>query len=142
MSNHLRHHAPVDFAVIEFPSGALESSIAPALLTLIAEGTVHVLDLALVSKDDDGSVSVVEFADLDDDAGLGGLAALLAAVIDEDDLVRAGELLKPGTTGLLVIWENTWALPFVDAIITSGGNVIASERLPITDVLDALDALA
>ena len=56
--------------------------------------------------------------------------------------MRAGELLKPGTTGLLVIWENTWALPFVDAIITSGGNVIASERLPITDVLDALDALA
>ena len=42
---------------------------------------------------------------------------------------------------MLIVYENTWAIPFVAAARESGGEPIAGARIPAQDVMDALEAL-
>ena len=49
--------------------------------------------------------------------------------------------MEPGRLAALIVYENTWAIPFVAAARESGGELIAGARLPAQDVMDALDAL-
>ena len=41
----------------------------------------------------------------------------------------------------LIVYENTWAIPFVAAARESGGELVASARIPATDVIAALEQL-
>jgi hypothetical protein len=54
---------------------------------------------------------------------------------------KAAAAMQPGTLAVLIVYENTWAVPFVAAAMESGGELIASARIPAQDVMDALDAL-
>ena len=49
--------------------------------------------------------------------------------------------MEPGTLAALIVYENAWARPFVAAARNSGGELIASGRIPATDVMAALEAL-
>jgi hypothetical protein len=49
--------------------------------------------------------------------------------------------MERGTLAVLIVYENTWAVPFVSAAMESGGQLIAGARIPAQDVMDALDAL-
>ncbi|HYZ98834.1 MAG TPA: DUF6325 family protein [Acidimicrobiales bacterium] len=131
---------PIDYLVVEFPGNKFNGQILPALTRLIAHGTVRVLDLAFVTKDADGVVSYGEIEDLDDDevGSLKGLSAFLADVVSEEDLAVAAAELSPNSSAALIVWENTWAAPFAHAVRGSGGELIASGRLPASAVLDLL----
>lgn len=132
--------APIDYLIVEFPGNKFNGQILPALTRLIADGTVRVLDLAFVTKGADGAVAFGEIGDLDDgEVGpLKGLSAFLADILSEEDLAAAATQLSPNSSAALIVWENTWAAPFAQAVRSSGGEVIASGRLPATTVLDLL----
>ena len=49
--------------------------------------------------------------------------------------------MEPGTSAALIVYENSWAVPFVGAVRAAGGELIASARIPAPDVVAALDAL-
>ena len=49
--------------------------------------------------------------------------------------------MAPGTLAALIVYENTWAIPFVAAAREAGGEMVASARIPAQDVMDVLDAL-
>ena len=51
---------PVEIAVLEFPGTAFNGEIVPALGELVDDGIVTILDLVLVCKDVDGSITSVE----------------------------------------------------------------------------------
>jgi hypothetical protein len=38
------------------------------------------------------------------------------------------------------VWENLWAAPFATAVRHSGGQLVASGRIPIQAILAALEA--
>jgi hypothetical protein len=103
---------------------------------------VRVLDLAFVTKSADGEVAILELEELDElaQAGLSAFAGFLADLIAEEDLVAAGELLEPNSSAAVLIWENSWAAPFITAMRASGGSVIDTGRLVAADVLAALSA--
>jgi hypothetical protein len=63
-----------------------------------------------------------------------------SGLIHEDDVSQAGDVLAPGTSAALLVYENTWAAPFASAVRRSGGELVASGRIPAQDLLDALDA--
>lgn len=128
--------------MVEFPGNQFNGNVLPALTDLIARGTVRVLDLAFVTKDADGSVAYGELEDLPDaDVGpLKGLGAFLADLVTEDDLAAAAAELAPNSSAAMIVWENTWAAPFAQAVRESGGEVMASGRIPATEILDALAA--
>ena len=41
----------------------------------------------------------------------------------------------------MIVYENRWAAPFVAAVRRNGGVPIAFERIPVQDIIDALDAV-
>ena len=62
-------------------------------------------------------------------------------LLDEDDLNEAAELVEPGNAVALLVYENTWAGPFVSAMRRAGADVVASARIPADEVVARLEAL-
>jgi hypothetical protein len=134
-------HGPIDFLLLEFPGDRLTGEAAPALRDLVERGIIRLYDLLVISKEEDGSVEALE---LKDPAGAGGFEYFSGArsgLLGDDDLREAAEAMKPGTVAALIVYENSWAIPFVAAARNSGGEVIASARIPASDVMDALEVL-
>ena len=133
---------PIDFVLLEFSSDRLTGEAGPALLDLVERGVIRLLDLLVVSKADDGSVEVLELTDpLAESGGFAYLAGSSSGLLGDDDIQEAAEAIAPGKVAALIIYENTWAAPFVAAVRHSGGELIASARIPATDIIEALDAL-
>ena len=130
---------PVDYLVLQLPTGNRDGSIAAALLDLVESATVTVLDLMIVEKDASG---VVRGVDLDAiDGELRVFAGARSGLIGAPDLDDAGSILEPGTTAAVLVYENAWARPFVTAARAAGAEVIASARIPADVLNEALDAL-
>jgi hypothetical protein len=133
---------PIDYLVVEFEGMEFDGSVLETVTDLIARGTVRILDIALVAKDADGMLAGMELEDLDGFAGgpLEGLSNFIADLVTEEELMIAGQGLSPGSCAVILVWENTWAVPFVTAMRAKGGEVTASGRLASADVLEALAA--
>jgi hypothetical protein len=133
---------PIDFVLIEFKGKEPTGRTADALLDLVDRGIVTVYDLMLVGKSADG---VAHRLDLGDGDPAGGsfkeLAWARSGILSDDDMLEAAEVMEPGTLAALVVYENTWAIPFITAAWESGGQLVASGRLATQDVTDALDAM-
>jgi hypothetical protein len=135
-------YGPIDFVLIEFPRDRLTGAASEALLDLVGRGIVRLLDLLVISKAEDGSVEALEFTDpLIGDSGLTYLAGARSGLIGDDDMREAAEAMALGTVAALIVYENAWAAPFVGAVRDSGGELIASARIPAPVVMAALDAL-
>ena len=135
-------HGPIDFVLLEFPTDRLTGEAGPALLDLVERGVIRLFDLLVVSKGEDGSVDVLELTDpLAENSGFSYFAGASSGMLGDDDVRQAAEAMTPGTVAALIVYENTWAAPFVAAVRNSGGEMVASARIPATDVIAALDAL-
>lgn len=132
---------PIDYILVEWPGRQPNGEVAPHLVDLVDRGVIRILDLAFVTKDESGAVAGLEIADLGDGAAeLEVFEGASSGLISDDDLSEAANALEPGTSAALLIFENTWAAPFVAAVRRSGGQLVASGRIPADDILAALDA--
>jgi hypothetical protein len=133
---------PIDYLLVEWPGKQPEGEIAPYLVDLVDRGLIRILDLAFLMKGEDGTVAAVEIADVGGEvAELAIFEGASSGLLDDEDVDEAGAALEPGTSAALLVYENTWAGPFAAAVRRSGGQLVASGRIPITDVLAALDAV-
>jgi uncharacterized membrane protein len=134
---------PIDLLVIEWREENMTGEAAAALLDLVDRGIVRIFDLLVVRKDEDGTFSGIDIEDLSAD-DLGGFVAFSGArsgLLGDDDIAEAANALEPGTMAALIVYENTWAVPFVQAAHKVGAQVVASVRIPADDLMAALDAL-
>ena len=132
---------PVDYLVVEFPGSNFNGEIMPELVDLVQRGVVRVLDLVVIKKDEDGSFEAFEFADIEDGV-LGELRELereLADLLSEDDVSAVVDAMEPGSTAGLLIYENLWAAPLASAVRRSGGQLVASGRIPVQALLAVLE---
>jgi hypothetical protein len=133
---------PIDYVLVEWPGKQPEGEIAPHLVDLVDRGLIRILDLAFLTKDEDGTIAAVEISDLGGEvAELSIFEGASSGLLDEEDHAEAGTALEPGTSAALLVYENTWAAPFATAVRRSGGQLVAGGRIPIEDVLAALDAV-
>ena len=133
---------PIDYILVEWPGRQPNGEVAPHLVELVDRGLIRILDLAFIAKDEDGTVAGLEIADLGErGCRVRGLRGASSGLLYEDDLAEAGNVLEPGTSAALLVYENTWAAPFATAVRRSGGQLVASGRIPVQDVLAALDAV-
>lgn len=133
---------PIDYVLVEWPGRQPEGQIAPHLVDLVDRGLIRILDLAFLAKGEDGTIAALEIADLGGEVvELAIFEGASSGLLDDEDLDQAGAALEPGTSAALLVYENTWAAPFATAVRRSGGQLVASGRIPITDVLAALDAV-
>ena len=133
---------PVDYFVVEFPGNKMTGEGLPLLVDLVDRGIVRILDLEFIRKDTDGRVTVVEITDLDGDGQL-DLAVFdgaFSGLLDQEDLASAAALIEPGSSAGIVVFENRWAAPFIGALRRGGAQLVASGRIPVEDLLSALDA--
>ncbi|HWO83593.1 MAG TPA: DUF6325 family protein [Solirubrobacterales bacterium] len=132
---------PIDYVLIEWRGRQPNGEAMPHLLDLVERGVIRILDVSFITKDEDGSVAGIELADLGEDgAQLSVFEGASSGLISDEDVGEAAGALEPGTSAALLVFENTWAAPFVAAVRRSGGELVASGRIPAEDVLAALDA--
>jgi hypothetical protein len=123
---------PIDYMVVEFPAGTsnFSGAMAAELAALAEAELIRVLDLMILTKDQDGNIEVLEVEDLDGTGELGSIEADLAEILAFEDVENLAAAMEPGSTAGVLIWENTWAAPFAVAARQSGGQLIASGRHP------------
>lgn len=137
----LNEMGPIDYVLVEWPGRQPTGEAMPHLIDLVERGTIRILDLAFIAKGEDGSVAALEIADLGDVvAEFAVFEGASSDLVSDDDIAEAGAALEPGTSAALLIYENRWAAPFAAAVRRSGGQLVASGRIPVQDVLAALDA--
>jgi len=132
---------PVDYIVIEWPGKQPTGEAAPILLDLVDRGLIRVLDIAFLTKGEDDSVAGLEISDLGDEvAELKVFEGASSGLISDDDLAEAAKALEPGPAAAVLVYENSWAAPFAAAVRRSGGQLVASGRIPLQGILAVLDA--
>lgn len=132
---------PIDYILVEWPGRRPNGEVAPVVVDLVERGLIRILDLLFVAKDEDGTVTALELSDLGEEgAGLAVFEGASSGLLGDEDVEEAGGVLEPGTSAALLVFENSWAAPFVGAVRRSGGELVASGRIPAEDVLAALDA--
>ena len=133
---------PIDYLVVEFPPGTsrFDGSIAAELASLVDTEIIQVLDLVILQKDADGNVEGYELEDLEELGPLGALEGQLAEVLAFEDVEHLANAMEPGTVAGVLVWENTWAGPFAEAVRNAGGQLIATGRIPTQALIAAIEA--
>lgn len=133
---------PVDYLVVEFPAGHqnFTGEAATELLRLHDAGIIRVMDLVLIGKGDDGTVMAQELGDLEDMGDFARLETELAETLAEEDVLKFGEVMAPGSLGAVLVFENLWAAPFGAAVRHAGGQLVANGRIPVQAIIAAVEA--
>jgi hypothetical protein len=133
---------PVDYVVVEFPAGAssFTGEMAAELVALVDSGTIRVIDVLILTKDEDGSVEAMELSDVEELGELQKLETELAELLAAEDVENLAAAMDPGSTAGVLIWENLWAACFASAARRSGGQLIADGRIPIQAIIASIQA--
>jgi hypothetical protein len=133
---------PVDYLVVDFPAGAsnFTGEMAKELLALVDSGTIRVIDVLILTKNEDGTVEPMELSDVGELGDLQTVEAELADLLAEADVANLAAAMEPGSTAGVLIWENLWAAPFAAAARHSGGQLIANGRIPIQAIIASIEA--
>src|SRR3982751_491918 len=133
---------PVDYLVVEFPAGAsnFTGEMAKELIALVDAGTIRVIDVLILTKNDDGTVDAMELSDIEQLGELQAVETELAELLAAEDVAHLAAAMDPGSTAGVLIWENLWAAPFASAARRSGGQLIANGRIPIQAIIASTEA--
>ena len=133
---------PVDYLIVEFPAGAsnFTGEMAKELLALVDAGTIRVIDVLILTKNEDGTVEAMELSDIEQLGPLQAVEAQLAELLAAEDVENLAAAMDPGSTAGVLIWENLWAAPFASAARRSGGQLIANGRIPIQAIIASIEA--
>jgi len=132
---------PIDYLIVEWQGRQPNGAAVPHLIDLVDRGLIRILDLAFIVKDEEGSVAGLEISELGEQTEEFALfAGASSGLLSDEDVAEAAQALEPGTSAALLVYENSWAAPFATAVRNSGGQLVASGRIPAEDVLAALDA--
>lgn len=132
---------PIDYLLVEWPGRQPTGEAAPHLIDLVDRGLIRILDLVFLHKDEDGSLARLEISDLGDQVeAFAAFEGASSGLLSDEDTDEAASALEPGTSAALLVYENRWAAPFASALRRSGGQLVATGRIPIQAMLAALDA--
>ncbi len=133
---------PVDYLVVEFPAGAqsFTGEMATELLALVDSGVIRVLDVLILSKDEDGVIEALEIDEIGESDVVRRLETEVAEILAADDVADLAAAMEPGTVAGVLVWENRWAAPFASAARRAGGQLVANGRIPIQALLASFEA--
>ncbi len=133
---------PVDFVVVEFPAGEsnFTGEMIEELVALVDQGTIRVIDILILTKDESGGIEALELAETGE---LGALAAIereLAELLAADDVAHLAAAMTPGSVAGVLVYENLWSAGFASAARRAGGQLIANGRIPIQAIIASIEA--
>jgi hypothetical protein len=123
---------PVEYIAIAFPGNKFSGKIIPAIKELQDSGTIRVLDLVIITKDEAGDVRAIELSEAspEERATLATLGVEGKNLLGQEDFEDIGDALDPNSTAALMIWENIWAERFASSLRAADGILIANGRIP------------
>jgi len=155
-----QEYGPVQILVVGFGTTTFQGEILPELQKLKERDLVRLIDLVVVSKDDDDEITGVELSDLspEESAQFGAIAgALVGLGADGDEGMEVGaelgaergaegmlgeqtmwsvaDAIPPGTTAAVALLEHRWAIPLRDAIRRAGGVALADSWIHPEDLI-------
>jgi hypothetical protein len=133
---------PVSYLIVEFPGNRMTGEGFSALMDLVDQGLIRVLDLEFVMRGSDGSITAVTVADIDGDGEL-DMAVFEGAssgLLDQSDLDGAADAIQPGASAAILLFENRWATKFVQGMRNGGAELVAAGYIPLGDIAASLDA--
>jgi hypothetical protein len=133
---------PVEYLILGFPGNNFTGQIVPELAKLLDSGLVRIIDLTFITKDAAGRVDVVEYDAVEELAAFAGLDAEVGGILTDEDIAHAAMSLEPNTSAALLIWEDTWATPFAEAVRNANGVILEGARIPREIIEEVMDALA
>jgi hypothetical protein len=133
---------PISYVIVEFPGAKMTGEGLAELVRLVDQGVVRILDLQFVLARADGSIEAVELdaLDLDGSFDLTVFEGASSGLLDESDIADAHSAIEPGAAAAILIFENTWATPFVQALRRSDAQLVAAGYIPHDALVASLDA--
>jgi hypothetical protein len=133
---------PISYLIVEFPGNKMTGEGFVALLDLVERGVIRILDLMFMTRDTDGSMRALELQDIDHDGqfDLAVFAGASSGLLSDSDLFEAASVIEPGSAAGILIFENRWATPFVQALRRGKAELVAAGYIPQSDLVAALDA--
>ena len=137
-------HGPVDVAVLAFGEALLDGSALAELKRQAAAGTIRVLDIIILLKDEDEACWRVQLSDLPPEqaAAVDFIEAGTIGLFDDEDVATLCEGMVPGSAVAALAIENTWAVNLVNALHSEGGELAFNYRVPAPIVDEAFAALS
>jgi translation initiation factor IF-2 len=135
---------PIEYLVVAFPGNKFKGEIIPALAELVENGTIRILDLVFIMKDEEGNVAAIELSDLDPEeeaAAMSDISDIDKGLLNEEDIQLAADSLEDNSSAGLLVFENVWAAKFAEAVRNADGQLVANERIPY-DIVQAAMAAA
>lgn len=132
---------PVDHLIVEFRDGRVPASAFTGLMELADQKVICVLDLEFVELSTDGHAKTLDAATVSSEPTLATLAGATSGLLDEEDLQTIAAALTPGSKAAVLIFENLWVNPMISAFRTAGGHIVSENRVPVDDLLIALDRI-
>ena len=122
---------PVDYLVVGFPGNRFSGEIVPEIVNLMEKGIIRVIDMVLVSKDDNGKVFITEVEDLEGDAGRAfeQIAENTQEWFYEGDIETIASDLPNNSSAGLLLYENLWAIKLKEALRNSNAELIDMGRI-------------
>ena len=141
MTEEIEEMGPIDYILVEWPNNEPTGEAIPYLVDLVDSGLIRILDLAFIMKNEDGSVTEMEISDLGGESeSFTVFEGASSGILDESDHAEAAEALETGKAAALLVYENSWAGPFASAVRPSGGQLVASGRIPVQALIASLDS--
>lgn len=133
---------PIGYLIVEYSGNKMTGNAFAELLSLVDRGLIRVLDLRFVMRAEDGSLALMELSDIDADGefDFGVFAGVSSGLLEESDLKEAASAIEPNSAAAVMVYENRWAVPFVDALRGAGASLVSVGFIPQEDLLAALEA--
>lgn len=131
---------PVEYIVVGFPGNQFKGELIPALQELVDSGTIRIIDLTVIKKDNDGNVTTLEVGEMGENAAAFlGLDYEVQGLLSEEDLLLIADHLPNNMTAASLVWENVWATRFARAVRNANGIVVENARIPHEIVMAAVN---
>ncbi len=133
---------PISYLIVEFPGSKMTGEGFSLLVDLVDRGLIRILDLLFVSRALDGAMQVLDLRDVDRDGSfdLTLFEGVTSGLLDSSDVADATSVVEPGSSAGILIFENTWATPFVQALRGADAQLVAAGYIPHDTILASLDA--
>jgi len=123
---------PLEFVVIGCKGNQFTSEIVPELNSIQEKGLIRVVDLFFVRKDVNGTVTVLEVNDLNDDelAAFDPIKEDLMGLLTPEDIVLLTETIPADTSAVIVLLEHAWLVKLTDGLNRAGAVLLAGGMVP------------
>jgi len=123
---------PLEYVVIGCKGHQFTKEIVPELNSIQEKGLIRVVDLFFVRKDVNGTVTVLEVYDLNDEelAVFDPIKEDLMGLLTPEDIMLLTETIPADTSAVIVLLEHAWLVKLTEGLNRAGAVLLAGGMVP------------